>query len=62
MTVQQERPPDHARVLVRVASWTDDWHPATAHHKPDGLRWRFDKAGWMDAHPGDEWVEAVVAR
>ncbi len=62
VTVQQERPKDGARVLVLVAPWTDDWHPATAHHGPDGLRWRFDQAGWMDAHPADQWTHAVLAR
>ena len=62
MTVAQARPPDRARVLVRVAGWTEDWYPATAHVRSDGLRWRFDHAGWLDAAPNDEWCYAELAK
>ena len=61
MTVREQRPEHHARVLVRVGAWSDDWHPATAHVTPEGVRWRFDTAGWMDAHPNDEWTAASLA-
>jgi hypothetical protein len=61
MTVRDGQPENHARVLVRLGSWTDRWEPATAHQKPDGLLWRFDTAGWQPTHPADEWVLATMA-
>lgn len=57
MKVAHGKPPNHARVLVRVAHGRD-WHPATAHVRADGIRWRFDHAGWLDAHHTDEWKPA----
>ena len=62
MTVREGHPQNHARVLVKLGAWTDDWYPATAHVTPEGVRWRFDQAWWMDASPNDQWVEAVFAR
>jgi hypothetical protein len=59
VTVQESRPPDLARVLIRVAPWTNQWHPAIARYSSEGtLRWRTQTAGWIDAHPNDEWVES----
>lgn len=59
MTVQQELPKDGAHVLVNLNPWADDWKPAIARFTSEGtLRWRTREAGWVDAHPGDEWVES----
>lgn len=56
--VSERRPEDKQKVLVSVNPIQRDPQSAIARYGKDGtLRWRFDLAGWLDAHPNDEWSD-----